>query len=258
MLTCENLVLRQGSFSLRSDVAFEMGKAVALIGPSGAGKSTLLAAIAGFLLPASGRLLWDGVDLSGAAPGARPVSMLFQDNNLFPHLTAAQNVGLGLRPDLRLNAQDEAVVAAALADVGLDGFGDRKPGALSGGQQSRVALARVLVANRSLVLLDEPFAALGPALKDEMLDLVKAKLVAGGKTVIMVTHDPADARRIADMAALVADGMVHAPVATDVLFDNPPCGAGSLSWVRWVKGPPDVKQKARQLAGLVFVRSVQT
>ena len=90
------------------------------------------------------------------------------------------------------------------------------------GQQSRVALARVLVADRPVVLLDEPFGALGPALKDEMLDLVKAKLVSAGKTVLMVTHDPADAQRMADMAALVADGTVSPPVATRDLFSNPP------------------------------------
>ncbi len=222
MLICEDLKLQQGSFSLHADVAFETGKSVALIGPSGAGKSTLLAAIAGFLSPVSGRLLWDGVDLTQTAPGARPVSILFQDNNLFPHLSAAQNVGLGLRPDLRLSAQDKAKVAGALADVGLETFQDRKPGALSGGQQSRVALARVLVADRPVVLLDEPFGALGPALKDEMLDLVQSKLVAAGKTVIMVTHDPADARRMADMAALVADGTVNPPVMTEELFRNPP------------------------------------
>ena len=222
MLTCENLLLQQGSFSLRADVRFQAGKAVALIGPSGAGKSTLLAAIAGFLTPVSGRVLWDGMDLTHAAPGDRPISVLFQDNNLFPHLSAAQNVGLGLRPDLRLRADDQAKVAAALHDVGLDGFADRKPSALSGGQQSRVALARVLVADRPVVLLDEPFGALGPALKDEMLDLVKAKLVSAGKTVLMVTHDPADAQRMADMAALVADGTVSPPVATSDLFSNPP------------------------------------
>lgn len=222
MLICEDLKLQQGSFSLHADVAFETGKSVALIGPSGAGKSTLLAAIAGFLSPVSGRLLWDGVDLTQTAPGARPVSILFQDNNLFPHLSAAQNVGLGLRPDLRLSAQDKAKVAGALADVGLETFQDRKPGALSGGQQSRVALARVLVADRPVVLLDEPFGALGPALKDEMLDLVQSKLVAAGKTVIMVTHDPADARRMTDMAALVADGTVNPPVMTEELFRNPP------------------------------------
>ncbi|MCK0097082.1 ATP-binding cassette domain-containing protein [Yoonia sp. F2084L] len=222
MLTCDRLVLQQGLFSLTANVGFEVGLVTALIGPSGAGKSTLLAAIAGFLQPSSGRLLWDGTNLTDAAPGARPVSVLFQDNNLFPHLSTAQNVGLGLRPDLKLDGAQHSQVGAALADVGLDGFADRKPSALSGGQQSRVALARVLVADRPIVLLDEPFAALGPALKDEMLDLVRSKLKTAGKTIIMVTHDPSDARRIADQAALVADGTVAQPVATDSLLDNPP------------------------------------
>jgi len=222
MLTCDGLVLQQGDFALRADVVFPIGNVTALLGPSGAGKSTLLAAIAGFLQPVEGRVLWQDQDLTQAAPGARPISMLFQDNNLFPHLTAAQNVGLGLRADLKLSDAERAVLNAALADVGLDGFGGRKPSALSGGQQSRVALARLLVSDRSVVLLDEPFAALGPALKDEMLDLVKSKLGASGKTVVMVTHDPSDARRIADSAVLVADGVVTAPIQTDALLDNPP------------------------------------
>lgn len=222
VLRCESLVLQQGAFSLRADVVFARGKVVALIGPSGAGKSTLLVGLGGFLAPVSGRVIIDDVDVTGAAPGQRPISMLFQDNNLFPHLTVAQNVGLGLRPDLRLREEEKSQVAAALAEVGLAGMEVRKPAALSGGQQSRVALARVLVADRPVVLLDEPFSALGPALKDEMLDLVKSKLVAAGKTVVMVTHDPADARRIADMVALVDAGVVHAPVATDALFDDPP------------------------------------
>jgi thiamine transport system ATP-binding protein len=222
MLTLDNLSLRMGYFALTANVEIAVGKVTALMGPSGAGKSTLLSAIAGFLAPDAGRILWDGQDLTDMQPGERPVSMLFQDNNLFPHLTAAQNVGLGLRPDLRLSTEQSASVAGALTSVGLSGFADRKPGALSGGQQSRVTLGRILVAGRPIVLLDEPFAALGPALKDDMLDLVKAKLIAAGKTVVMVTHDPADARRIADFAAVVADGVVSAPVATDVLLDNPP------------------------------------
>jgi thiamine transport system ATP-binding protein len=222
MLTFKDVRLVQGDFALTANTAFPSQTIVGLIGPSGAGKSTLLSAIAGFLLPVKGKVCWNDADLANLSPGARPVSMLFQDNNLFPHLTALQNVGLGVRPDLRLSADQAEAAAAALTEVGLAGFGDRKPSALSGGQQSRVALARVLVADRPLVLLDEPFAALGPALKDEMLDLVKAKLCAAGKTVIMVTHDPADARRIADYAVLVADGVVAEAVATSILLDNPP------------------------------------
>jgi len=233
MLTCKGLELRQGSFSMTADVTFDSGQIIALIGPSGAGKSTLLAAIAGFLKPVAGQISWGTQDLTDLPPGARPMSMLFQDNNLFPHLTAAQNVGLGLRPDLRLSKDEQKTVEAALTDVGLEGLGLRKPSALSGGQQSRVALARVLIAGHPLVLLDEPFSTLGPALKDEMLVLVKDKLIATDKTVLMVTHDPADARRIADQAALVADGFVAAPVKTDVLLDNPPSAlAAYLGTVR--------------------------
>lgn len=222
MLTCEDVVLRQGDFSLRADLSAAPGRVTALIGPSGAGKSTLLAAIAGFLDPASGRVLWEGRDLTPLAPGERPIAMLFQDNNLFPHLSVAQNVGLALRPTLRLQAEERARVDAVLAEVGLDGLAERKPAALSGGQQSRAALARVLLSERPVVLLDEPFAALGPALKDDMLDLVRCKLADAGRIVVMVTHDPNDALRIADAVVLVADGVAAAPVATDTLFADPP------------------------------------
>ncbi|MCG3268391.1 ATP-binding cassette domain-containing protein [Yoonia sp. I 8.24] len=222
MLICEDLELRYDDFSLRADLRFATGAITALIGPSGAGKSTLLAAIAGFLTPASGRVSWASADITAQSPAGRPISMLFQDNNLFPHLTIAQNVGLGLRPGLRLSASQMSHVNVVLESVGLAGMGTRKPAALSGGQQSRAALARVLLADRPLVLLDEPFAALGPSLKAEMLDLVKQRLTDQGRSVIMVTHDPDDAKRIADAVAVVADGVVTDPVPTAALFDNPP------------------------------------
>lgn len=220
MLTANKLLLEQGGFTLRADLTIQGGKITALMGPSGAGKSTLLAAIAGFLSTISGSIDVDGTQLDTLAPAKRPVSILFQDNNLFPHLTVTQNVGLGLRPTLKLSDAEQVQVFKVLADVGLADMGGRKPAALSGGQQSRAALARVLLAGRSVVLLDEPFAALGPGLKDEMLDLVKTRLV--GRTVVMVTHDPADAKRIADFICLVSDGSVAAPIQTADIFANPP------------------------------------
>lgn len=222
MLICDNLVLQQGDFRLRADLCFAAAGVTALIGPSGAGKSTLLAGLTGFLEPIAGRILSDDKDLAHVPPGRRPMSVLFQDNNLFPHLTISQNVGLALRPDLRLSPADQQQVSQVLARVGLEGFADRKPALLSGGQQSRAALARVLLADRAIVLLDEPFAALGPGLKDEMLDLVRELLVSYGKTVIMVTHDPADAKRIADDVVLVADGVAVPPVPTAEIFASPP------------------------------------
>lgn len=222
MLTCENLVLTQGDFQLRADLTFQPGGITALVGPSGAGKSTLLSALAGFISPSEGKVRCDGRDLTGTAPGARPISILFQDNNLFPHLTIGQNAGLALQPKLRLSEPQKAQVAAVLDQVGLHGMADRKPAALSGGQQSRAALARVLLADRPVILLDEPFAALGPALRAEMLDLVQKTLTGPDRTVIMITHDPADAQRVATETALVADGLVHPPAATNQLFASPP------------------------------------
>lgn len=222
MLQLEGVRVVLGDFALQADWQVPAGARVAVIGPSGGGKSTLLGAIAGFVPLAAGRILWDGQDLAPQVPGARPSSILFQDNNLFPHLTAAQNVGLGLRPDLRLSAADHERVAAALARVGLEGYGARRPAALSGGQAGRVALARALLRARPLLLLDEAFAALGPALKADMLALVDDILNETGATLMMVTHAPEDARRLCDLASVVAEGRASAPAPTEGLLANPP------------------------------------
>lgn len=131
---------------------------------------------------------------------------------------------MGLRPDLRLGAPEKARVAAALAEVGLQDMAPRRSSALSGGQQSRVALARVLLRARPILLLDEPFAALGPALKSEMLSLL-ARIASDAKaTVLMVTHDPGDARAFAPQTILIENGRAHPPQPTGPLLDNPPPG----------------------------------
>lgn len=222
MLRLENITVVQDDFRLSADLTISEGARVAVIGPSGAGKSTLLSVIAGFYPPAAGRVFWQDRDLTRLPPGDRPLSILFQDQNLFPHLTVAENVGLGIRPDLRLPSADKTRVAEALERVGLAGMGERRPGTLSGGQQSRVALARVLLRGRPLMLLDEPFDALGPALRAEMLDLVAEIAGAMGATLLMVSHNPADALRIAPETILVAAGRAHPPRATAVLLDDPP------------------------------------
>ena len=222
MLKLDGCVIENGGFALQADFTVEAGASVAIVGPSGAGKSTLLEAIAGFRGLKQGQILWQGQRISDLAPGKRPLAMLFQDGNLFPHLTVEQNVALGLRPSGRLSAEEQSQVKTALNRVALPGFEGRKPAELSGGQQSRVALARVLVQRRDMLLLDEPFAALGPALKAEMLDLVAGLLAETGTTLLMVSHDPEDARRIADQTVLVADERAHPPAATAQLFDNPP------------------------------------
>jgi len=222
MLRLEGAQVVQDDFEMAADFALAPARKYAVIGPSGAGKSTLLGALCGFVPLAKGKLLWEGKDITALAPGARPMTMLFQDNNLFPHLSVAQNVGLGLRPDLRLDGAQRGLVADALARVGLSGYADRRPGNLSGGQQSRAALARVLVQARPFVLLDEPFAALGPALRNEMLDLVQELVTQTGAALVMVTHAPEDVRRIADEVIFVEGGRAHAPRPAAALLDDPP------------------------------------
>ncbi|HWT97898.1 MAG TPA: thiamine ABC transporter ATP-binding protein [Terriglobales bacterium] len=207
-LDCRALTFRYEDMRMRFDLAEEAGACVAVIGPSGAGKSTLLALIGGFEQPDSGQILVDGTDITAWPAAQRPVTTLFQDHNLFAHLSAAQNVGLGLDPGLRLDDGQHRDVAEALAQVGLAGFEARLPAQLSGGERQRVAIARCLVRRRPILLLDEPFAALGPAMRNEMLDLVDALRRAAGLTVLMVTHDPADAARIADRTAFIANGEV--------------------------------------------------
>lgn len=222
MLQLDHLLLTQDDFRLTADWTVDPGERIAIIGPSGAGKSTLLSAIGGYFAPTSGAIRWKGRDLDGVAPGDRPVSILFQDQNLFPHLTLAQNLGLGLRVNLKLTQDETLRVEAALTRVGLAGFGARKPAQLSGGQVGRAALARALLRARPVLLLDEPFAALGPALKAEMLALVAEVATETGATVLMVTHDPRDARGFADRTVLVADGVATAPTTTAGLFADPP------------------------------------
>lgn len=222
MLTVEGLRVEQGTFTLSADFTVARGQRVAVIGPSGAGKSTLLGAIGGYAPLSGGHVHVDGREVTQAAPDQRGIAMLFQDGNLFPHLTLAQNVGLGLRPALRLTPADQTRVRAALDRVGLGEFADRKPGDVSGGQQSRAALARVLVQGKPLLLLDEPFAALGPAMRGEMLDLTSEVARESGATVLMITHAPEDAERAADDVLFVDAGRVDAPRAVAEIMANPP------------------------------------
>lgn len=223
MLRLDQVRYGTDAFSLSADFALTASGITAVIGPSGAGKSTLLDLIAGFRRADSGTVWIKDQNVTQTRPGARPVAMVFQDNNLFPHLSIRQNLVLALQPKTgRATAADRDTIATALDQVGLGDMGDRRPGTLSGGQQSRAALARVLVQNRPLVLLDEPFAALGPALKADMLDLVEELTQRMGALTLLVTHDPMDAQSHAAQTLLVDGGRVHAPQSTQALFANPP------------------------------------
>ncbi|MEL7132039.1 MAG: ATP-binding cassette domain-containing protein [Pseudomonadota bacterium] len=222
MLRVEQLRIVQGDFALSADFELPRGRRVAVIGPSGAGKSTLLNALGGYIDIASGRIDVDGEDVTAAPPDQRGIAMLFQDGNLFPHMTLAQNVGLGIRPTLKMTESETAQIHDALHQVGLEDFADRKPGDVSGGQQSRAALARVLVQAKPLLLLDEPFAALGPALRTEMLDLNSRVARDAGATVMMITHTPEDAVRAVDDLIFVEAGHVHPPRPVSEMLAHPP------------------------------------
>jgi len=210
LLEAADLALDYSDFHARYTLQVPAGAMCGLIGPSGGGKTTLLHAIAGFERPTSGMLRFAGRDLVPLAPAARPLSMLFQDHNLFPHLSAAENVGLGVDPRLRLSAAQQKDVEAALARVGLEGLGKRRPAELSGGQRQRVAIARALVRKRPLMLLDEPFGGLDPGLRHEMIALVDELRRDEGLTVLVSIHTPEDLVGIAELMAFIDAGEVVA------------------------------------------------
>lgn len=205
---------------MRFTLSVERGERIAVLGPSGAGKSTLLNLIAGFLPPASGSLLIDGEKHNATPPAQRPVSMLFQENNLFNHLTVRQNIGLGIHPGLKLNREQHAQVTAIAGQMGMDTLLDRLPGELSGGQRQRAALARCLVRQQPVLLLDEPFSALDPALRQEMLTLVADVCQRQQLTLLMVSHSVEDAARIAPRSIVVAEGRIAWDGATDDLLSG--------------------------------------
>ena len=208
LLEVVDLTLDYREFVARYTLSVPTGALCALIGPSGGGKTTLLHAIAGFAHPTQGALRFDGCDLLPLKPKARPLSILFQDHNLFPHLSAEENVGLGVNSRLRLSPGERLEVLGALERVGLAGLGARLPGELSGGQRQRVALARALVRKRALMLLDEPFGGLDPGLRKEMIAVVDALRRDAQMTVLVSIHTPEEIGDAADLMAFVAEGRI--------------------------------------------------
>lgn len=229
MLRLENLCLTQGSFTLRADLSVARGARLAVLGPSGGGKTTLLNAIAGFVVPDTGRVEIGGKDVTDWAVQDRPLSFLFQEGNLFPHLTVFDNVALGISPSLRLSEQERADVTDALAQVGLAGKGASQPGDLSGGQRSRVALARMLLRRKPLALLDEPFAALDPGLRRDMLVLMAELCEAQGLTLVMVSHDLRDAETLCTDLCLLEAGRITLNGPLPAMLADPP--AALLPWL---------------------------
>ncbi|KQQ88678.1 thiamine ABC transporter ATP-binding protein [Aureimonas sp. Leaf324] len=223
---------------MRFDLEVAPGEWLAVIGPSGAGKSTLLDIVAGFLKPDSGTVRLEGRDMTGRSPAERPISMVFQDDNLFPHLTAERNVALGISPTWRIPQAALARAREALTRVGLGALAGRLPGELSGGERQRVALARAFLRERPILALDEPFAALGPALRTEMLALVDRLRADAPRppAIIMVTHHPGDAIGHADRVAFLEAGrIVLSGTPNEILSGRHPRVAAYLGATRGVE-----------------------
>ena len=214
-----NFSLKESYLTISTNISLEPDKIYAVVGPSGAGKSTFLNLISGFASISSGSIIWNGQEISNLPPAKRSVSILFQDNNLFPHLSVWRNLALAVTHWPKISRDNEEKLKAVMSEVGILGLENRKPSQLSGGQQSRVALARVLLQKNKILLLDEPFSALGPSLKDQMLELIK-KLAKNKKLlVLMVTHEPTDAKKVASQTLVVKDKKVHPPLITEKALD---------------------------------------
>ncbi len=202
-------------------LAIPKGTVLTLLGPSGCGKTTLLAAIAGFHAPAGGRIGIDGRDISGLPPNQREVGYVFQNYALFPHLSIADNVAYGLKVRRRPRAEIKRRVGDALDLVALSGFADRYPAQLSGGQQQRVAIARSLVLEPAVLLLDEPFNALDAKLRFAMQIELRKLIERVGITSIFVTHDQMEAMTLSDNVAVMHQGVIEQFGPPLEIYDRP-------------------------------------
>ena len=204
------------------DLAVEPGSFVALLGPSGCGKSTLLRIVAGLERVDSGRVQLAGRDITDLPPEKRNAALMFQSYALLPHMTVAENVRFPLRMQGRLaRAQQEEKVREALALVQLDAYGDRYPRQLSGGQQQRVALARSIVAEPDILLLDEPLSNLDARLREDMQVELKRLHARLGLTTLFVTHDQTEALALADQVVLMNGGRIEQQGTPQELYDRP-------------------------------------
>jgi spermidine/putrescine transport system ATP-binding protein len=231
---------RFGSHAAVSEVslAIERGAFYGLLGPSGCGKTTTLRLIAGFEQPDTGEILLNGRDISALRPYERPVSTVFQSYALFPHLTARANVEFGLRRKGVDKGSMERKVRDALDMVHLGGRADSYPAQLSGGEKQRVALARSLVLEPELLLLDEPLSALDPNLRRQVRLELKALQRRVGTTFVFVTHDQEEALSLSDSIAVLNKGRLEQTGTPRDLYLRPatPFVAGFLGAVNWVNG----------------------
>jgi putative spermidine/putrescine transport system ATP-binding protein len=210
-VSLSNLTLSYGQTVAVPDLNLNIieGELIALLGPSGCGKTTSMRAIAGLLAPTAGKIMIDGVDVTRMPANKRGIGLVFQSYALFPHLNASENVAFGLRLQKRRDAEVRAKTAAGLETVGLTGFEARMPAEMSGGQQQRLALARSLVMEPKVLLLDEPLSNLDARLRLEMRIELQRVQKETGITMVFVTHDQSEALALADRIVLMKDGQIE-------------------------------------------------
>ncbi|MGI2030897.1 ABC transporter ATP-binding protein [Rhizobium panacihumi] len=222
-LTLENLTLAYGDTVAVKDLNLTIGKGelVAFLGPSGCGKTTTMRAIAGLLSPASGHVKLDGIDITRVSANKRNVGLMFQSYALFPHLSVYENVAFGLRLKKTPAAELDKRVKAGITSVGLTDYADRKPGELSGGQQQRVALARSMVMEPKVLLLDEPLSNLDARLRLDMRSELQRVQKETGVTMIFVTHDQGEALSLADRIVVMKRGAIEQIGSPEDIYNRP-------------------------------------
>ena len=197
------------------------GEFITMLGPSGSGKTTCLMMLAGFETPTNGEIYLDGNPISNIPPHKRGIGMVFQNYALFPHMTVYENLAFPLKVRKFSKEETDAKVEKALSMVSLSGFGSRMPGQLSGGQQQRVAVARALVFDPAVVLMDEPLGALDKNLRESMQYEIKHIHESIGVTVVYVTHDQSEALTMSNRIAVFNDGKVQQLSSPDKLYEEP-------------------------------------
>ena len=204
-LSASKCQIKNGEFSVQCDFSVEIGNHLSLFGPSGSGKSSVLLGLAGFLPIINGDLVYDDKSISKIEPKDRPFDLIFQENNLFPHLTVSRNILLGLGAKAKMDLQNSRIVNEILDLVGLYKEKNRLPQDISGGQRSRAAIARSLIRKKPILLLDEPFAALDFELKNEILALLLRITRKDNLSIILVSHDPRDVQYLGGDVVLFSE-----------------------------------------------------
>ena len=220
-LSLHNLTFQRADFSLELSATLAKGSRTLLVGASGAGKSTLLSLVAGFLTPQKGYISWKGKNISDFPPEKRPLTLLFQDHNLFPHFSVWNNVALGIKPSLKLSTEEKERITDILGKVSILPLKERYPAELSGGERQRAALARSLLRQTPLLLLDEPLGPLGPGLRKEMLALLSKIIEEFQLTLLLTTHQPEEAIELADHMLFLDRGKIQEQGHPEQLLKTP-------------------------------------